>query len=90
MTKEIDDFNISLKKNGYILPINDNEFIGDYIKNNDKIIIYMVHNSSLRSEEEEKIYKINQIKVEDNILMNNIKQNEEHEEYINNNVKSKN
>ena len=88
MTKEIDDFHISLKKNGYILPINDIEYIGDYIKNNDKIIIYMVHNSSAKNEEEEKIYRINQIKEENNISINNSKINEEQEEDINKNTKN--
>ena len=87
MTKEIDDFEISLKKNGYILPINENEFIGDYIKNNDKIIIYMVHKSSLKNEEE-KIYKTYKSRENENILINSIRQNEEHEEDINNNIKN--
>ena len=58
MTKELNDFDILLKKNEYVLPINDDELIGDYIKNNDKIIIYLVHNSSNHSEDNDKIYEV--------------------------------
>ena len=58
MTKELNDFDILLKKNGYVLPINDDELIGDYIKNNDKIIIYLVHNSSNHCEDNDKVYEI--------------------------------
>ena len=58
MTTELNDFDILLKKNGYILPIIDGELIGEYIKNNDKIIIYLVHNSSNHCEDNDKIYEI--------------------------------
>ena len=58
MTKELNEFDILLKKNGYILPINDDELIRDYIKNNDKIIIYLVHNSSNHSEDNDKVYEV--------------------------------
>ena len=62
MTKELNDFEIILMKNGYKLPINNNELIGDYIKNNDKIIIYLIHSSS-QKKEEEKIYNYENIKI---------------------------
>ena len=58
MTNELNDFEILLKKNGCILPINDDKCIGDYIKNKDKIIIYLVHNSSNQEEENIKFYEI--------------------------------
>ena len=45
MTKEIVDFHISLKKNGFILPINDIEYIGDYIKNEGCNMIYKTDKS---------------------------------------------
>ena len=64
MAKELNDFKISLMKNGYKLPISDKELIGDYIKNNDKIIIYLVHNSSLQNEDN-KMYPNNNIKNEE-------------------------
>ena len=65
MTKELNDFEIILMKNGYKLPISDNELIGEYIKNKDDIIIYLVHNSS-QEKEEEKIYKYENVKIAEN------------------------
>ena len=62
MTKELNDFDISLMKNGYELPINDDEFIGDYVKNNDKIIIYLVHKSS-EQKEEKQLYRSDNINI---------------------------
>ena len=89
MTKELNDFDISLMKNGYELPINDNEFIGDYVKNNDKIIIYLVHKSS-EQKEEKQIYKCNNINInkeetkEIKKVLKNVQEEEEEEEIINN------
>ena len=56
MNKEQSDFDIYLIKNGKKLPINDRELIGDYIKNQDKIIISLIHHSleiNERKEEDE-------------------------------------
>ena len=100
MTKELNDFDILLKKNGCILPINDDECIGDYIKNNDKIIIYLIHNSSNHSEENDKIYEINDkkdsnsdeektievLEKEDIVEDNNINKNANFEENINDSI----
>ena len=74
MTKELNDFEIILMKNGYKLPISDNELIGEYIKNKDDIIIYLVHNSS-QEKEEEKIYKYENVKIAEN------KENKKEEKY---------
>ena len=100
MTKELNDFDILLKKNGCILPINDDESIGDYIKNNDKIIIYLIHNSSNQGEDNDKIYEISDKKEsnsdeektievqeqEDNVDENNINKNAIFKENINDSI----
>ena len=93
MTKELNDFDISLMKNGYELPINDDEFIGDYVKNNDKIIIYLVHKSS-EQKEEKQLYRSDNINInkEENKEIKKVRDNvqeeeeEEEDEIINNNI----
>ena len=94
MTKELNDFDISLMKNGYELPINDHEFIGDYVKNNDKIIIYLVHKSS-EQKEEKQLYRSDNINInkEENKEIKKVRDNaqeeeeeEEEDEIINNNI----
>ena len=67
MNKELNNFEIVLMKNGLRLPIDNNEFIGDYIKNNDKIIINLVHNSSMKNEEEKCIYIKNEKNDQENL-----------------------
>ena len=87
MTKELNEFDISLMKNGLELPINDNELICDYVKNNDKIIIYLVHKSSEQKEEKPK-YRNNNINInkEENKEIKKVKNNvQEEEEIINDN-----
>ena len=93
MTKELNDFDISLMKNDYELPINDDEFIGDYVKNNDKIIIYLVHKSS-EQKEEKQLYRSDNINInkEENKEIKKVRDNvqeeeeEEEDEIINNNI----
>ena len=93
MTKELNDFDISLMKNGYELPINDDKFIGDYVKNNDKIIIYLVHKSS-EQKEEKQLYRSDNINInkEENKEIKKVRDNvqeeeeEEEDEIINNNI----
>ena len=46
MVKEIDDFDIYLIKNEKKLPINVRELIGNYIKNQDVILVSLIHHSS--------------------------------------------
>ena len=87
MTKELNEFDISLMKNGYELPINDNELIGDYVKNNDKIIIYLVHKSSEQKEEKPK-YRNNNINInkeENKEIKKDRNKVQEDEEIINDN-----
>jgi len=51
MVQEIEDFDIYLIKNGKKLPINVRELIGNYIKNQDIIIVSLIHHSSEKNEE---------------------------------------
>ena len=51
MEKEIEDFDIFLIKNGKKLPLNDRELIGNYVKNQDIIIVSLIHHSSGINEE---------------------------------------
>ena len=46
MVQEIDDFDIYLIKNEKKLPINVRELIGNYIKNQDVILVSLIHHSS--------------------------------------------
>ena len=73
-----------MKKNGCILPINDDKCIGDYIKNKDKIIIYLVHNSSNQEEENIKFYEIEE-KKEKNIEIK-LNENKKEIDIKNNNI----
>lgn len=88
MTKEQNDFDIILKKNGLILPINDNEIIGDYIKNNDKIIICLIHNSFANDEEEQKIYIVKDYNNKNEEINDNKSHNQFKDKKINNNDNS--
>ena len=90
LTKELNDFKIVLMKNFLQLPINDDECIGDYIKNNDKIMIYLVHNSFEQNEEEQKFYikNNNEIQEKEDEKINQ-EQNSDNEEEINNKFKEK-
>ena len=51
MIQEIEDFDIFLIKNGKKLPINVRELIGNYIKNQDVILVSLIHHSSDINEE---------------------------------------
>ena len=78
MTKEQNDFDIILMKNEKILTSSNNELIGKYIKNNDKIIIYLIHNYSNHTEKE--LYEKNEL---ENIEIKNEQNEIEKKEEIN-------